>query len=332
MTTNTTSQSAAATPQTADKRVAWYRRMLEIRAFEERVQELFMDGLVEGTTHLCQGQEAVSVGAIGALNADDYLTITYRGHGHALARGMSTEAAFAEIMGRADGCCHGVGGSMHLTDFSLGLIGSFAIIGASYSVAVGAAMAAKLQGRPQVAMGFCGDGATNIGTFHEALNMASLWKAPVVFIVENNLYGEYSPLRSTTAIDDLADRAKAHGMPGVIVDGQDIDAVHEVATHAVERARRGEGPTLIEAKTYRFRGHSRTDPASYRPPGELDAWKQRDPITLLGATLEAEGVLSADEQNAIAKEVQRSVDAASERAAKSPLATFEEMRRYVYAD
>jgi pyruvate dehydrogenase E1 component alpha subunit len=245
---------------------------------------------------------------------------------------MPAEAAFAEIMGRADGCCHGVGGSMHLTDFSLGLIGSFAIIGASYSVAVGAAMTAKLQGRPQVAMGFCGDGATNIGTFHEALNMASLWKAPVVFVVENNLYGEYSPLRSTTAVDDLADRAKAHNMPGVIVDGQDIDAVHAVATRAVERARRGEGPTLIEAKTYRFRGHSRTDPASYRPPGELDAWKQRDPIRLLGATLEAEGVLSADEQKAIANDVQKSVDAASERAAKSPLATFEEMRGYVYAD
>jgi TPP-dependent pyruvate/acetoin dehydrogenase alpha subunit len=334
VTTNTTKPSAAAPPQppASDKRVEWYRRMLEIRAFEDRVQELFMDGLVEGTTHLCQGQEAVSVGAIGALNADDYITITYRGHGHALARGMSTEAAFAEIMGRSDGCCHGVGGSMHLTDFSLGLIGSFAIIGASLSVAVGAAMAAKLQGRPLVAMGFCGDGATNIGTFHEALNMASLWKAPVVFVVENNLYAEYSPLRSTTPIDDLADRAKAHGMPGVIVDGQDINAVHDVAARAVERARRGEGPTLIEAKTYRYRGHSRTDPATYRPPGELDAWKQRDPIVLLGAALDADGIISADEQKAMVKDVQRAVDAAAERATASPLATFEEMRRYVYAD
>jgi pyruvate dehydrogenase E1 component alpha subunit len=305
--------------------------MLEIRAFEERVQELFMDGLVEGTTHLCQGQEAVSVGAVNALNADDYLTITYRGHGHALARGMSAEAAFAELMGRSDGCCHGVGGSMHLTDFSLGLIGSFAIIGASLSVAVGAAMTAKLQKRPQVAMGFCGDGATNIGTFHEALNMASLWRAPVVFIVENNLYGEYSPLRSTTAVDDLADRAKANGLPGIIVDGQDINAVHDVASEAVERARRGEGPTLIEAKTYRYRGHSRTDPAAYRPAGELDAWKQRDPIALLGATLATEGILSAGEQEAMSQEVQKQIDVASQHAAQSPVATFEEMRRYVYA-
>jgi TPP-dependent pyruvate/acetoin dehydrogenase alpha subunit len=333
VTTNTTAQSAATSLSSAgDERVAWYRRMLEIRAFEERVQELFMDGLVEGTTHLCQGQEAVSVGAVSALRADDYLTITYRGHGHALARGMSAEAAFAELMGRSDGCCHGVGGSMHLTDFSLGLIGSFAIIGASFSVAVGAAMTAKLQKRPLVAMGFCGDGATNIGTFHEALNMASLWKAPVVFVVENNLYGEYSPLRSTTAVDDLAERARGNGLPGIIVDGQDINAVRDVAMQAVERARRGEGPTLIEAKTYRYRGHSRTDPASYRPAGELDAWKQRDPIGLLGAVLDAEGVLSADDQKAMTKDVQKEIDAASERAAKSPVATFEEMRRYVYAD
>ena len=317
---------------TNDEKIGWYRRMVEIRVFEDRVQELFMDGLVEGTTHLCQGQEAVSVGAISALGTDDYLTITYRGHGHALARGMSAEAAFAELMGRAEGCCHGVGGSMHLTDFSRGLIGSFAIIGASFSVAVGAAMAAKLQGRPAVAMAFCGDGATNIGTFHEALNMASLWKAPVVFVVENNLYGEYSPLRSTTAIDDLADRAKAHGMPGVIVDGQDIGAVHDVATTAVARARRGEGPTLIEAKTYRYRGHSRTDPASYRPSGELDAWKKRDPIALLGAALAADEVLSAEDQKALTKDAQKSVDAASERAATSPVTTMEEMRRFVYAD
>ena len=334
MTPNTSDQSVTAAPPhpAADGRIAWYRRMLEIRAFEDRVQELFMDGLVEGTTHLCQGQEAVSVGAINALGADDYLTITYRGHGQALARGMSPEAAFAELMGRADGCCHGVGGSMHLTDFSRGLIGSFAIIGASFSVAVGAAMAAKLQGRPVVAMAFCGDGATNIGTFHEALNMASLWKAPVVFVVENNLYGEYSPLRSTTSVDDLADRAKANGMPGVIVDGQDIVAVHETATAAVARARSGKGPTLIEAKTYRYRGHSRTDPAAYRPAGELDAWKKRDPIALLGATLAAEQVLSAEDQKALARDVQKSVDAASEKAATSRVATMEEMRHFVYAD
>jgi TPP-dependent pyruvate/acetoin dehydrogenase alpha subunit len=245
---------------------------------------------------------------------------------------MAPEAAFAELMGRSTGCCHGVGGSMHLTDFSLGLIGSFAIIGAGLSVAVGAAMSSKLQGRPAVAVGFCGDGGTNIGTFHEALNMASVWKAPVVFIVENNLYGEYSPLRETTSVDNIADRAVGNGMPGVIVDGQDINAVHAVTTEAVERARRGEGPTLIEAKTYRYRGHSRTDPAAYRPAGELDAWKKRDPIALLASALEAEGLLSADEQKAMRRDVQKQTDAASEKAAQGAVPTFEEMRRYVYAD
>lgn len=312
-------------------RVGWLRQMLEIRAFEERVQELFMDGLIQGTTHLCQGQEAVSVGAISALSRHDYVTITYRGHGHALARGMPPEVAFAELMGRSTGCCHGVGGSMHLTDFSRGLIGSFAIIGASLSVAVGAAMSARIQGRPLVAMGFCGDGATNIGTFHEALNMAALWAAPVVFVVENNLYGEYSPLSSTTAVEDLAERAKAHGMRGVIVDGQDVVAVHRVATEAVELARKGDGPTLIEAKTYRYRGHSRTDPASYRPAGELEAWKARDPISLLATDLDETQTLSMDEQRTMRDEVQASIDAAAQRAAAGPIATLAEMRQYVYS-
>ena len=313
-------------------RMAWYRRMVEIRLFEEKVQELFMQGRIEGTTHLCQGQEAVSVGAVGSLRDDDYLTITYRGHGHALARGMSMEAAFGELMGLTSGCCRGVGGSMHLTDFSRGLIGAFAIVGAGLPVAVGAAMSAKLRGTDQAALTFFGDGATNIGTFHEALNMASVWKAPVVFVIENNLYGEYSPLRDTTPVDDLADRAKAHAMPGVIVDGQDVDAVHATISEALDRARSGAGPTLVEAKTYRYRGHSRTDPAKYRAPGELERWKERDPIELLGAKLAAAGVLDADGQRALREEVQAEVDAAAESAAQAPVATLEEIEAYVYAN
>src|SRR5579864_4480791 len=298
--------------------------MLEIRLFEDKVQELFMEGKIQGTTHLCQGQEAVCVGAVGALDDRDYLTITYRGHGHALARGMAMEAAFGELMGLSSGCCHGVGGSMHLTDFSRNLIGAFAIIGPSYSVGLGAAMSAKLRGSDAVAMAFCGDGATNIGTFHEALNMASVWKAPVVFVIENNLYGEYSPLRETTPLDDLAERAKAHAMPGVIVDGQDVGAVREVAAAAIARAREGEGPTLIEAKTYRYRGHSRTDPAKYRAEGELERWRARDPIELLGAQLASEGSLSPDEQNALRDEIQAQVDAAAAHAAEAPILTLEE--------
>ena len=313
---------------TNDERLAWYRRMVEIRLFEEKVQELFMEGLVEGTTHLCQGQEAVSVGAIAALRDDDYLTITYRGHGHALARGVAMEACFAELMGRSSGCCKGVGGSMHFTDVSRGLLGAFAIIGAGLPVAVGAAMSSKLQGSDRVAITFMGDGGTNIGTFHEALNMASVWKAPVVFIVENNLYGEYSPLRSTTSVDDIAERAKANGLPGSIVDGQEIDAVHDAVGAAVERARRGEGPSLLEMKTYRFRGHSRTDPAKYRAEGELEAWLLRDPITLLGATLE----LSEVDQSAIHDEIQQQVDETADRAKSAPTPTLEEIEAYVYAN
>jgi TPP-dependent pyruvate/acetoin dehydrogenase alpha subunit len=307
------------------------RQMIAIRLFEEKVQELFMDGRIQGSTHLCQGQEAVSVGAISALRPSDYLTITYRGHGHALARGMPMEAAFGELLGLTSGCCRGVGGSMHLTDFSRNLIGSFAIIGAGFSVAVGAALSAQMRGSEAIALAFCGDGATNIGTFHEALNMAAVWKAPVVFVIENNLYGEYSPLRETTPLDDLAERAKAHAIPGVIVDGQDVSAVYDTVASAAMRARRGEGPTLIEAKTYRYRGHSRTDPAKYRPEGELERWKQRDPIDLLAARLIDEGVMSTDEENRLREEIQAEVDTTAESAALAPVATLEEIETYVYA-
>jgi len=314
-----------------DISLGWWRKMVEIRLFEEKVQELFMQGLVQGTTHLCQGQEAVCVGAIGAMAPEDYLTITYRGHGHALARGMAMEPAFAELMGRSTGCCGGVGGSMHLTDFSRGLIGAFAIVGAGLPVAVGAAMSAKLRGTDSVALTFFGDGGANIGTFHEALNMAAVWKAPVVFIIENNLYGEFTPVRDSTPIDDLADRAVGYGIPGRIVDGQDIGAMHSETLAAIERARAGDGPTLIEAKTYRFRGHSKSDPAKYRPEGELERWKERDPISLLGDKLAAAGHLSPDDQKAIWAETQMEVDRAAEQAASAPYPALEEIEDYVYA-
>lgn len=316
---------------TVETRIDWYRRMLEIRLFEEKVQELFMEGLVQGTTHLCQGQEAVSVGAVSALRDDDYMTITYRGHGQALARGVPMEECFAELMGRSSGCCKGVGGSMHFTALDKGLLGAFAIVGAGLPVALGAAYSAKLQGSDRVALTFFGDGATNIGTFHEALNIAAAWKVGIVFIVENNLYGEYTPMRETTPLDDLAERAKAHAMPGVIVDGQDVDAVHAAVATAVARGRAGDGPTLLEMKTYRFRGHSRTDPAKYRPEGELDRWRERDPIVLLGAQLASSGALSAQAQGAMREEVQSLVDSTAERAKEGPVPTMEEIRSYVYA-
>src|ERR1700742_275616 len=207
--------------------VEHYRMMIRIRHFEECLGRLYMDGKVPGPTHLCPGQEAVCVGAVAAMRPEDVFTNTYRGHGEAIARGMDPETAFAEMLGRRTGCCHGVGGSMHLTDVEAGNLGANAIVGAGLPIAVGAAMNFKLRDLSAVALAFCGDGATNIGTFHESLNMASVWKAPVVFVVANNLYGEYSPVRSTTALDDLAERAAAHAIPGVVVDGQDVSAVHD---------------------------------------------------------------------------------------------------------
>jgi len=319
-------------PQPIDRRLERYTTMVRIRLFEEKVQELFMAGLISGTTHLCQGQEAVSVGAIAAMRPGDVQTNTYRGHGEALALGMEPEIAFAELMGRRTGGSGGVGGSMHLIDFSKGNIGANAIVGAGLPIAVGAAVAFQMQRKPNVALTFFGDGATNIGTFHEALNMAAVWNAPVVFIITNNLYGEYTPLRATTPIDDLARRADPYGMPGIIVDGQDLDAVSAATIAAVERARRGEGPSLLEMKTYRYRGHSRSDPAKYRPTGELDAWKARDPIDLFAARLVAEGVLGPEDSVQIEREVQAEIDAAADGAAAAPFPTLEETIRYVYAD
>jgi pyruvate dehydrogenase E1 component alpha subunit len=319
-------------PQANDGRVEWYRQMLLIRLFEDKVQELFMSGRIEGTTHLCQGQEAVSVGAVAAMAAGDVQTNTYRGHGEALALGMDPEVAFAELMGRATGGSKGLGGSMHLIDTAKGNIGANAIVGAGLPIAVGAAMAFKLRGEAHAALTFFGDGATNIGTFHESLNMAAVWQAPVVFIVANNLYGEYSPMRDTTPIDDLARRADPYAMPGVIVDGQDVDAVHAATSTAVERARSGDGPSLLEMKTYRYRGHSRSDPAKYRPEGELEAWRERDPVLLFGARLEEEGSLDAAAQAALREELQADIDAAAERAAEAPYLTLEEAGSYVYAD
>ena len=310
---------------------AAYRQMLRIRLFEEKVQELFLRNMVQGTTHLCQGQEAVSVGVASSLRPDDYVTMTYRGHGHALARGMAMEGIFAELMGKRTGVSHGLGGSMHLTDPELGLIGCFAIVGAGLPVALGAAMSAKLRGSDQVSVTFFGDGATNIGTFHEALNMASVWSAPVIFVIENNLYGEYTPLRQTAPIDDLAERAAPFHIPGVIVDGNDVEAVHAAAATAVERARGGQGPTLLECKTYRHRGHSRTDPGKYRPEDEVKAWLARDPLRIAGDRLLRDGRFSAGDDAELRADLEAQVDQAVESAAAAGLPTLEEAQQSVYA-
>src|SRR5882757_4631378 len=254
--------------------------MHEIRFFEQRVQEWFSSGEVRGSTHLYQGQEAVAVGVAAALAPGDTSTCTYRGHGTVLAMGAPLDESFGEILGKQAGLCAGKGGSMHLTDLRVGALGSFAIVGAHLPISAGAAWAAQLLGTGAVSATFFGDGAANIGTFHATLNLASTWKLPVLFVLENNLYGEYSPIASTTANPVLIDRAPGYGMPGVRVDGNDVIAVRDTAREAVRRARAGEGPTLIEAMTYRQLGHSRSDPGKYRPAGELESWLARDPITI----------------------------------------------------
>jgi acetoin:2,6-dichlorophenolindophenol oxidoreductase subunit alpha len=308
-----------------------YRDMVRIRQFEETVQGLFMQSLMSGTTHLAQGQEAVAVGVANALRPDDYSTYTYRGHHHALARGLDLEAAFAELLGRATGINHGKGGSMHLTDARLGLYGSFAIVGAGLPVAVGLGRAAQLRQDGRVSATFFGDGATNIGAFHEAMNLASVWKAPVLFVCENNLYGEYSPLRSTTPVEDLAIRASSYAMRAQIVDGNDVLAVFAAARDAVAQARAGEGPTFLEYKTYRHRGHSRSDPAKYRPEEEVKAWLARDPLTVARRHLLDAGTSTEADLDRLDAEVAAEVEAAVERAKSAPLPDLSEVTTNVYA-
>jgi acetoin:2,6-dichlorophenolindophenol oxidoreductase subunit alpha len=302
-------------------RKAQYERLVEIRLLEDRVLDLFGEGLVPGTSHTCQGQEAVAVGVARAVGPDDFVACTYRGHGMALALGATREAVLGEIMGRQIGCIGGVGGSMHLSEVSVGLLPTFAIVGAGIPVATGAALAAQVLETGQVAVAVFGDGSTNIGAFHEGLNLAAIWKLPVVFLCENNLYGEYSRINKTTPITDLTMRAASYGMPSASVDGQDVDAVAAALAEAVRNAREGGGPTLIEARTYRFVGHSRSDPATYRPPGELDAWKQRDPIDLFGRKLEAEGVLAPEDREAILDEQRLLLNASVENVLASPIPT-----------
>jgi pyruvate dehydrogenase E1 component alpha subunit len=269
--------------------------MLEIRSAEEEIQKLFLQNLIRGTTHLCVGQEACSVGTAWAMEPGDTMTCTYRGHGHALALGMTMKALMAEMMGKESGACKGKGGSMHMTDAGVGLLGANAIVGAQLPIAVGAALTYQVKGLPHVAVTFFGEGASNIGAFHEALNMAAIWKLPVLFCCENNKYGEYSAQHKTTPVADIATRAIAYNMPGKVVDGQDVETVYTTVKAALERARAGDGPTLLEFKTYRYRGHSRTDTAPYRTPGELEEWQKRDPIDLLKARMIADGQLDETE-------------------------------------
>jgi TPP-dependent pyruvate/acetoin dehydrogenase alpha subunit len=304
--------------------------MCVIREFEVEVQKLFAQGLVRATTHLCRGQEAVATGACAALKSGDSMTCTYRGHGAVLAMGVSLSRALGEILGRAGGLCGGKGGSMHLTDVARGAMGSNAIVGAHLPIANGLAFAARYRRTDAVSLCFFGDGATNIGAFHESMNLAGIWRLPVIFVCENNLYGEYSPVHTTTPVARLSDRAASYGMPGIQLDGNDALAVREATAQAVQRARSGAGPTMLEALTYRFVGHSRSDPAAYRPPGELEHWLARDPIALSAERLRRTGTGEAT-LTAIRDEAARRVSAASQQARKWPPPLPEALHTRVYA-
>jgi TPP-dependent pyruvate/acetoin dehydrogenase alpha subunit len=278
-----------------DTRLGMYRAMVECRQLGLRAHKLFLEGLVKGSTHMSMGQEAIAAGFGAALRADDYTFCTYRGHAHTLARGVSMSALLLELTGRAGGLMNGKGGSMHLTSVEHGLMGSYAIVGAHMPIALGAAWSAQVRRSGQVVVCFFGDGATNIGAFHEALNLAVVWKVPAVFVCENNLYMEYTPIRDVTAVPNpAADRASAYGLERVLIDGNDADAVYHTAQRFVDRARRGEGPALIEAVTYRHGGHSRGDLGKYRPESELQSGLARDPIPTYRARLLSAGVAEAD--------------------------------------
>lgn len=308
-----------------------HRKMLEIRLFEEKVFELYAQNLVPGTIHLYAGQEAVAVGVCTHLRKDDYITSTHRGHGHCIAKGAELKRIMAEILGKKTGYCKGKGGSMHIADFSIGMLGATAVVGAGIPIAVGAGLSIKLRKTDQIVACFFGEGASNQGTFHEGINMASTWKLPVIFVCENNLYAMGTHQSIVMAIENVADRAVAYGIPGVVIDGNDVLAVYDSAWKAVERARKGEGPTLIECKTYRHKGHSRVDPARYRPKEEVEEWLRKDPIKRFKERLLQTNILAEAELQQIEKKVSNEIEEAVKFATESPYPAPEEALENVYA-
>jgi pyruvate dehydrogenase E1 component alpha subunit len=309
-----------------------YRMMVRMRYFEDRAYKLFMRGLVKGTSHLGIGMEAIAAGAAVVMRPDDYTFCTYRGHNHTLAKGASMTALMGELLGREIGICGGKGGSMHLTSIEDGAMGSYAIVGAHLPIAAGAAWSAQVRGTEQVAVCFFGDGATNIGAFHEALNMSVVWNLPAVFVCENNLYMEYTPISEVTAVPHpAADRAGAYGLEPVLIDGNNVEVVYETVGAAIARARRGGGPALIEAETYRHGGHSRADPGKYRPQEEVDSWLARDPIPAYREVLLADGV-DPPTLDQISSDALAEVDDATARAEASPPPDPTTILRDVWAD
>ncbi|HHX65807.1 MAG TPA: dehydrogenase, partial [Chloroflexi bacterium] len=324
-----------------DELLDMLRRMWEIRLFEDKVYDLLGQNIIKGASHLYAGQEAVAVGAIAALRDDDLITSTHRGHGHCHARGDSlAEGAeakqehlnkmMAELCGRATGYCKGRGGSMHIADVEKGNLGATGIVGGNIPVATGAGLSGKLQKQSRAVLCFFGDGATNTGNFHESLNMAAAWKLPVVYVAENNLYGMSVPFEKVSPLPDIAARAAAYGIPGVVVDGMDPVAVYEAVSAALERARRGEGPTLVECKTYRWYGHSRSDPRKYRTGEEEQSWRERDPLNTFSMRLLEAGLATQEELDAIETRAEAAIEAATEFALNSPMPDPSEVEQDVY--
>ncbi|HML09187.1 MAG TPA: thiamine pyrophosphate-dependent dehydrogenase E1 component subunit alpha [Xanthobacteraceae bacterium] len=332
-------EDRAPSPQTGlnddigeDKRLAMYRMQVEIRETEQRAFDLFLQNLVKGTSHLSLGQEAVAAGFAAAMRTGDLSFCTYRGHAHTLARGVPIAKVLGELMQRDIGLMRGKGGSMHLTSVDHGVMGSYAIIGAHLPIACGAAWRAQYKGEKDVSVCFFGDGTTNIGAFHEALNFAAVWKLPVIFVCENNLYMEYTPIGDVTAVPHpAADRAASYGLPRIIVDGNDADVVYRAATAAYDKARAGDGPSLIECLTYRHSGHSRADPAKYRPEGELEKWKERDPIKIYRQRLKQFGI-GEEAIVRIETDVKRRVEEATAACKAAPPPPADLLTKDVYAD
>ncbi|MEW8959902.1 MAG: thiamine pyrophosphate-dependent dehydrogenase E1 component subunit alpha [Moorella sp. (in: firmicutes)] len=311
-----------------------YRLMLRIRYFEEKIVEVYAQGLMPGLAHLYIGEEAVAVGVCAALKPEDLITSTHRGHGHCIAKGGDVRRMMAEMFGKSTGYCNGKGGSMHISDIELGIVGANGVVGGGIPLATGAALSAQLRNSGQVVACFFGDGASNQGVFHESLNLAAVWRLPVVYICENNGYGISVSQERHQAIKNIAVRAEAYGMPGVVVDGNDVEAVYEATREAVARARRGEGPTLVECKTYRWRGHHEGDPnrgTRYRTREEMAAWEERCPIKNYETKLLARGV-SSNQLEEIQKQVKKEIEDAVEYANNSPFPALEEAVSQVYAD
>ncbi len=309
-----------------------YRQMVRIRMFEERAAELYRSGELPGFLHSSVGQEAVAVGACAHLMPADVITSTHRGHGHVIAKGARLDRMMAELYGKETGYCRGKGGSMHIADLDLGILGANGIVGGGIPIAVGAALALKLRGERRIVVAFFGDGATNTGAFHEGLNLAAVWEVPCVFVCENNEYAESTSRRTHQRVEDIATRAVAYGMPGTIADGMDVLSVHAVVGEAIERARRGGGPALVEAKTYRFSGHHLGDPGTtYRGKEEVELYRRRDPIKLFREKLGREGLVTPAELEAVEGEVAGELEQAVRFGRESPLPKVETALEDIYS-